>query len=64
MGSPVIGLAVTPRMAAHARSLVTNGKGLFGDATVDGRSSWARRLRITVTETVLVKTEKWQLCRH
>jgi hypothetical protein len=29
----------------QARSRVTNGKQLFADATVDGRSTWARRLR-------------------
>ena len=37
--SPVIS------MPARARSRVSNGKALFADATVDGRSSWPRRLR-------------------
>jgi hypothetical protein len=31
--------------AVEARSAVSNGKRLFADATVDGRSSWARRFR-------------------
>jgi hypothetical protein len=37
--------AAPPRSPAATRSRVTNGKALFADATVDGRSTWARRLR-------------------
>lgn len=39
--SPII----TSKPAARTRSKVTNGKHLFADATVDGRSGWSRRLR-------------------
>jgi hypothetical protein len=35
----------SPTMPARARSRVSNGRALFADATVDGRSAWARRLR-------------------
>jgi hypothetical protein len=38
-------LAAAPDTAAFARSRVSNGKSLFADAVVDGRSTWARRLR-------------------
>jgi hypothetical protein len=46
MGSPASRPPVTaPIDARHARSKVTNGKRLFADMTVDGRSGWSRRLR-------------------
>jgi hypothetical protein len=44
MGTSANSLPVAS-MAARARSRVSNGSRLFADATVDGRSSWARRLR-------------------
>ena len=38
-------LRVTAEVSESARSSVTNGYRLFADKTIDGRTSWARRLR-------------------
>jgi hypothetical protein len=57
--------------ARHARSKVTNGKRLFADMTVDGRSGWSRRLRDLLQLHVadlggedVVSTAEHSLCRR
>jgi hypothetical protein len=40
-----VGLSSTSLRPARTRNRVSNGSALFADATADGRSSWARRLR-------------------
>jgi hypothetical protein len=45
MRSPAKSPAKSPPAVNRWRSSVSNGKRLFADAMVDGRSAWARRLR-------------------
>jgi hypothetical protein len=71
MGSPVTRPTVTAQMPGHGRSKVTNGKRLFADMTVDGRSGWYRRLRDLINLHVadlggenVVSAGEYSICRR
>jgi hypothetical protein len=60
-----------PRSPDATRSKVTNGKRLFADMTVDGRSVWSRRFRdvmdLHITDlggTDVVSTAEQSICRR
>jgi hypothetical protein len=71
MGSTHNGPRVVGPMPARQRSRVTNGKRLFADMTVDGRSGWSRRLRDLLNLHVadlggedIVSTAEHSICRR